>query len=498
MSKVAGLILGSAALVAGHGYVSGAVVDGTYYGGYLVTEYPYESSPPEVIAWSETETDLGYIDGSEYANSNIICHKEAKPGALEAPVKAGGSVELQWTEWPSSHHGPVITYMANCNGDCADVDKTTLEFFKIDQGGLISDTTEPGTWATDNLIANNNSRTVTIPSDIADGNYVLRHEIIALHSAEEKNGAQNYPQCINLKVSGGGSATPSGTLGTALYKDTDPGILINIYQSLSTYDIPGPTLYTAGAAAATTGASATSSSPATTAAAATSTASASAEATTSAPAVSSVVPSSSPVSSTPIRSSSPLPAQSNTASRGWRPSFTRSPGAPRFTTAPAGPHFTVPGGSEHHQSSSTPVAPVVVTKTLTSTSWVTDVVTLTDSSVVQTTSAVPVEVTVTTTLAGSAPTQASSSGSDSSSASGSDSSSSSGSSSSSSGSTSGSSSSSTTSSSGSTTTSAASDYNSSDWLSYLNSLSAEEVLKLLRQTFKWLTTDKVHARDLSN
>lgn len=504
MSKVAGLLLGSAALVAGHGYVSGAVVDGTYYGGYLINEYPYESSPPEVIAWSETETDLGYIDGSEYANSNIICHKQAKPGALEAPVKAGGSVELQWTTWPSSHHGPVITYMANCNGDCADVDKTTLEFFKIDQGGLISDTTEPGTWATDNLIANNNSRTVTIPSDIADGNYVLRHEIIALHSAEEKNGAQNYPQCINLKVSGGGSATPSGTLGTALYKDTDPGILVNIYQSLSTYDIPGPTLYTAGAAAATTGASATSSSPATTAAAATSTASASTEATTSA-AGSSVVPSSSPVSSTPIRSSSPLPAQSSTASRGWRPSFTRSPGAPRFTTAPAGPHFTVPGGSEHHQSSSTPVAPVVVTRTETSTSWVTDVVTLTDSSVVQTTSAVPVEVTVTTTLAGSAPTQtsslSSSSGSDSSSSSssgsGSDSSSSSssGSSSSSSGSTSGST---TTSSSGSTASSAASDYNSSDWLSYLNSLSAEEVLKLLRQTFKWLTTDKVHARDLSN
>ncbi|KAJ5728903.1 uncharacterized protein N7483_003411 [Penicillium malachiteum] len=508
VSKISGLILGSAALVAGHGYVSGAVVDGTYYGGYIVTEYPYESDPPEIIAWSEQETDLGYIDGTEYNNSNIICHKDGLPGALEAPVTAGGSVELQWTAWPSSHHGPVITYLANCNGDCADVDKTTLEFFKIDQGGLISDTTEPGTWATDNLIANNNSRTVTIPNDIADGNYVLRHEIIALHSAEELDGAQNYPQCINLKVSGGGSATPSGTLGTALYKDTDPGILINIYTSLSTYDIPGPTLYTAGAAAAT-GSSSTTSSPATAAASATSTASP--EVTSSASSVTSVVESSSSVSATPFRSPSPIPPFSNSSASGWRPSFSRRPISSSTVSTPAA-QYTVPGGYEHHQSGSPTMTPVLVTKTETSTYWVTDVVTLTDKSVVQTTSAVVVAVTTTITE-GSAPVQTSSpstgssssdSGSGSSSGSSSSSSSSSGSSSSSSSSSgsdsSGSGSSTTTSASSTTTTSAeASDYNSSDWLSYLSSLSAEEVLNLLHQTFKWLVNDdKVHARDLSN
>jgi cellulase len=93
------------------------------------------------------------------------------------------------------------------------------------------------------LIANNNSWSVTIPSDIASGNYVLRHEIIALHSAEESDGAQNYPQCVNLMITGTGTATPSGTLGTALYSETDAGILVNIYSSLSTYEIPGPTLY---------------------------------------------------------------------------------------------------------------------------------------------------------------------------------------------------------------------------------------------------------------
>ncbi|EHA18110.1 hypothetical protein ASPNIDRAFT_52688 [Aspergillus niger ATCC 1015] len=242
VAKIAGVVLGSAALVAGHGYVSGAVIDGEYYGGYIVSSYAYESDPPETIAWSTTATDLGFVDGSEYSDPDIICHKSAKPGAISADVKAGGTVELQWTDWPSSHHGPVLTYLANCNGDCSDVTKTDLEFFKIDESGLISDTEVPGTWATDNLISNNNSWTVTIPSTLEAGNYVLRHEIIALHSAENKDGAQNYPQCLNLKVTGSGSSTYSGTKGEALYKDTDPGILVNIYETLSSYDIPGPAI----------------------------------------------------------------------------------------------------------------------------------------------------------------------------------------------------------------------------------------------------------------
>jgi cellulase len=159
---------------------------------------------------------------------------------------------MEWNTWPSSHKGPVIDYLASCNGACSTVDKTTLEFFKIDEAGLISDTESPGTWATDNLIANNNSWAITIPTGIASGPYVLRHEIIALHSAGSTDGAQSYPQCINIEVTGGGSDVPAGTLGEALYSETDPGILVNIYTTGLSYTIPGPTLYSGGSAAAIT------------------------------------------------------------------------------------------------------------------------------------------------------------------------------------------------------------------------------------------------------
>ncbi|PYH80552.1 hypothetical protein BO82DRAFT_312880 [Aspergillus uvarum CBS 121591] len=249
LSKIATLLLGSVSLVAGHGYVSSIEVDGTTYGGYLVDTYYFESDPPELIAWSTNATDDGYVSPSDYESVNIICHKGSAPGALSAPVAPGGWVQMTWNTWPTDHHGPVITYLANCHGSCADVDKTTLEFFKIDAGGLIDDTDVPGTWATDELIEDSYSRNITIPSDIAPGYYVLRHEIIALHSAEDLDGAQNYPQCINLEVTGSETATPSGTLGTALYKETDPGIYVDIWNTLSTYTIPGPALYTAGSTA---------------------------------------------------------------------------------------------------------------------------------------------------------------------------------------------------------------------------------------------------------
>ncbi|THV43986.1 hypothetical protein BGAL_0778g00010 [Botrytis galanthina] len=238
---------GMVAAVSAHGYVSGIVAGGTYYTGWLVS-YAYQTPQPDSIGWSDTNLDLGFTSPSAYATGDIICAKDGKNAALSAKVAAGDSVDFQWTVWPKSHHGPVITYLANCNGDCATVDKTTLEFFKIDEAGLIDDTTVPGTWASDQMITNNNTWTTTIPADLAPGNYVARHEIIALHSAGSEDGAQNYPQCINLEISGSGTLAPKGTLGEALYTATDPGILVNIYSSL-TYTIPGPAMYNSTGAA---------------------------------------------------------------------------------------------------------------------------------------------------------------------------------------------------------------------------------------------------------
>ncbi|KAJ5110412.1 Endoglucanase-4, partial [Penicillium argentinense] len=230
-------------LAAGHGHISNIVINGISYEGWDINSYPYMSDPPIVVAWGTPNTANGFITPSNYGTDDIICHLNATNAKGHAVVAAGDKISLQWTTWPDSHHGPVITYLANCGDSCETVDKTTLKFFKIDGVGLVDDTTVPGTWGDDQLIANNNSWMVEIPPTIAPGNYVMRHELIALHSAGTEDGAQNYPQCFNLQVTGSGSDEPSGVLGTVLYSSTDPGILVNIYASLSTYVVPGPTLY---------------------------------------------------------------------------------------------------------------------------------------------------------------------------------------------------------------------------------------------------------------
>ena len=75
------------------------------------------------------------------------------------------------------------------------------------------------------------------------GHYVFRHETIACHGANTLGGAQNYPFCINIDVTGSGTQNPTGTLGVNLYKENDPGIYFNPYVTLTSYTIPGPTLW---------------------------------------------------------------------------------------------------------------------------------------------------------------------------------------------------------------------------------------------------------------
>ncbi|KAJ5216692.1 Endoglucanase-4 [Penicillium citrinum] len=232
-----------ATLVASHGHVTNIVVNGVSYEGWDINSFPYSSDPPAVVAWGTPNTGNGFIEPSNYGSDDIICHLNATNPKGHATVAAGGKINLQWTTWPDSHHGPVIDYLADCGDSCESVDKTTLKFFKIDGVGLVDGSEVPGTWGDDQLISNSMSWMVQIPSTIAPGNYVLRHELIALHGAGAEGGAQNYPQCFNLKITGSGSDKPAGVLGTSLYKSTDPGILVNIYNSLSTYIVPGPTLY---------------------------------------------------------------------------------------------------------------------------------------------------------------------------------------------------------------------------------------------------------------
>ncbi|KAL2293338.1 hypothetical protein FJTKL_05266 [Diaporthe vaccinii] len=207
MNLLAAVIFMAAAVTA-HGHVTNMVVNGVSYRNFLPNTDPYNPNPPKVMGWTAGNTDNGYVAPDAFQSPDIICHRSAAPGKAHVAVQAGDSISIQWDTWPESHHGPVIDYLASCNGPCETVDKNSLKFFKIDGFGLVSGS-DPGYWADDVLMANGLSWLVKIPEDIAPGNYVLRHEIIALHGANQADGAQAYPQCFNLEISGTGTSQPS-------------------------------------------------------------------------------------------------------------------------------------------------------------------------------------------------------------------------------------------------------------------------------------------------
>ncbi|OTA58325.1 lytic polysaccharide monooxygenase [Hypoxylon sp. EC38] len=279
--------LAGAVSVSAHGHVVLVSIGDKSYQGFDPTSAPY-GPQPDSITWSNGATDNGFVLSSALQDPDIICHLDATNAALSAPVNAGEDVSITWNQWPDSHKGPVIDYLADCGGNCSSVDKTTLKWFKIAERGQLelgAGSGATGKFADDLIIENGLTWKVNIPSSIKPGNYVLRHEIIALHEGGTEGKAQMYPQCINLEISGSGTQLPDGVVGTELYTSTDPGILHNIYNdenlsSVSDYKIPGPALPAFDGSSATSGSSA-SASTSTAASQPTSTASSSANATPS-------------------------------------------------------------------------------------------------------------------------------------------------------------------------------------------------------------------------
>lgn len=96
---------------------------------------------------------------------------------------------------------------------------------------------------------------MTLPSSLASGGYLVRHELIALQIAQTEGGAEFYPSCTQINVDGSETGTPSDSDLVSLpgaYSDTDAGILVNAYDASLDYQFPGPAVVTlAGSGTAT-------------------------------------------------------------------------------------------------------------------------------------------------------------------------------------------------------------------------------------------------------
>lgn len=254
-------LFASAALVAAHGTVTDVIIGDKHYPGTKNYDAPEnDQSPVRGIP-----TDTGFVRYDRVNTPDIACSSAGyKPRKVTPEVPAGGQVGVRWggdggpdkKQWPHPE-GPALAYMASCNGKCSEFDPSNAQFFKIAEEGL--DTSKrpnaagndhtpagDGMWAQNRIQYENSYHFVTIPSNIPAGEYLLRHELISLHGASNYGeGAQYYPACIQIKVTGGGNSYPATTPATQLYK-TEDGI-IDIYSpspsGIRNYKAPGPALY---------------------------------------------------------------------------------------------------------------------------------------------------------------------------------------------------------------------------------------------------------------
>ncbi|KAM0722084.1 hypothetical protein Q7P37_003010 [Cladosporium fusiforme] len=155
----------------------------------------------------------------------------------------------------SSHKGPVLAYMKKVDDATQNPENAAGDgWFKVAEAGLISS----NEWAMDALISADGVQSVTIPSCIEDGDYLLRFELIALHEASTEGKAQYYMECAQLSVSGGGSTSPETYSIPGIYSASDPGLTFNVYNDNgepypSDYPIPGPELFSCGASSSSSG-----------------------------------------------------------------------------------------------------------------------------------------------------------------------------------------------------------------------------------------------------
>jgi hypothetical protein len=241
-------VFGSLALLAGgaaaHGAVTSYVIAGKNYPGYQGFS---PSNSPNVIQrqWSDYNPVTSCTDAKLRCNGGTSA-------TLSATAAPGDTITAIWQQWTHSQ-GPVIVWMYKCSGAFSSCDGSGAGWFKIDEGGfhgdgtkVFLDTETPSGWDIAKLVGGNKPWSSKIPANLAPGNYLVRHELIALHQA---NSPQFYPECAQVVITGSGTAQPGSSYKAAIpgycnQNDANIKVPINDHSIPQTYKVPGPAVWT--------------------------------------------------------------------------------------------------------------------------------------------------------------------------------------------------------------------------------------------------------------
>ncbi|KAK1761512.1 glycoside hydrolase [Echria macrotheca] len=200
---------------------------------------------PEDKDWSvtrRTKNDQSKQGIENPTSADIRCYTSTT-AANVATVPAGSTIHYVSTQ-QVNHPGPTQYYLAKvpAGSSATKWDGSGAVWFKFFTTMPTMDNNKQLTWPGQNSYVTVNA---TIPTDVPDGEYLLRVEHIALHMAMQANKAQFYLSCSQIKITGGGNGTPGPLVSLpGAYKSTDPGILVNLNAiQASAYQPPGPKVW---------------------------------------------------------------------------------------------------------------------------------------------------------------------------------------------------------------------------------------------------------------
>lgn len=206
-----------ATLVSSHGAVTSYVIGGKTYNGYNGFA-PSTSGQTIQRQWPDYNPIMT-------STSPMMTCNGGTSAQLSAPIAAGDNITAVWKQW-THQQGPVMVWMYRCDGEFSSCTGAGKSWFKIDQLGLTAPPLTGTNWGTA-VVYKTLKWSSVIPKSLQPGNYLIRHELLALH---QSNTPQFYPECAQLVVSGSGSALPpaSHMYSIPTYASmTDPGVMVS-------------------------------------------------------------------------------------------------------------------------------------------------------------------------------------------------------------------------------------------------------------------------------
>ncbi|KAI5928341.1 lytic polysaccharide monooxygenase [Camillea tinctor] len=233
-----------ASKAAGHALFQALWVDGVDMGSQCV-RMPSSNTPVTSVNSNDIRCNAGGTRGvsgkcAVKAGSTVTIEMHQQPGDRSCGSEAIGG----------AHYGPVNVYLSQVP-DASTADGST-SWYKIfaDSWASKGSVGDADDWGTNDLNSCCGKMDVPIPADTPAGDYLLRAEVIALHTAAAAGSAQFYISCYQITVAGGSAspaaALPAGVQLPGALKASDPGIQVNIHAKMDKYVNPGPDVIASG------------------------------------------------------------------------------------------------------------------------------------------------------------------------------------------------------------------------------------------------------------